>query len=118
VGECSNYGVETLKFCPSKLISKRLVTWHKISYITVGKTNEVQNKKVSRVEYCETKPRKVIEYLKPKLKNFVVHNFMSKWQKKEIKKYLPNLPPNTMVYCINFSENYVFKVQNEIQDMH
>jgi hypothetical protein len=40
VGECSNYGVETLKIFPFELILERLVVWCKISYITVGKTSE------------------------------------------------------------------------------
>jgi hypothetical protein len=60
----------------------------------------------------------MIEYLKPKLKKFVIHNFVAKWQEKELKAYVPNLPPNTIVSCIDFFDNYAFKVQNKIQHMH
>ncbi len=60
----------------------------------------------------------MIEYLEPKLKEFVIHNFVAKWQEKEFKAYVPNLPPNTIVSCIDFFENYAFKIQNKIQDMH
>jgi hypothetical protein len=42
------------------------------------------------------------------------HNFTSKWQEKEFKAYVPNLPPNTIVSCIDFLENNAFKVQNDI----
>ncbi len=98
--------------------SERLGTWCKISYVVIGKTSSGRDKKVSRVEYCESKPSELIDYLKPRLQEFVLHNFTSKWQEKEFKSYVPNLPPNTMLSCIDFSENYVFKQQNEIQDMH
>ncbi len=68
LGECPNCGVQTSKTCPSKLISKRLVMWHKISYV-VGQTSEGCDKKVSKVEYYETKPRELINYLNPNYKN-------------------------------------------------
>ncbi len=76
--------------------------------------NEGHDKKVSRVRYCETKPCELIDYLKPKLQKFLIHNFTSKWQEKEFKAYVPILPPNTIVFCIDLLENYAFKVQNEI----
>ncbi len=79
---------------------ERLVTWHKISYVIVGKTNEGWDKKVWRVEHCETKPRKLIEYFKHKLKDFVIHNFMSKWKEKAFRTYVPNVPPNMVVYLV------------------
>jgi hypothetical protein len=48
----------------------------------------------------------------------VMHNFTSKWEEKEFKFSIPNLPPDTIFFCIDFFENYAFKVQNEIHDMH
>jgi hypothetical protein len=42
--------------------------WHKISYV-VGQTSEGCDKKVSKVEYYETKPRELINYLNPNYKN-------------------------------------------------
>jgi hypothetical protein len=76
-------GIQTFHNCPSELTSKTLATWCKINYVVVGKTNEGHDKKVSRVKYCETKPCELIDYLKPKLQEFLVHNFTSKWQEKE-----------------------------------
>jgi len=114
LGQCKNCGVETLKICPVELDLKKPMTWRKISYVIVGKNNDGCDKKVSRVEYCETQPSQLIGYLRPKLKELVMHNFMSKWQKKEFKSFVPNLPLNTILFCINFLENYAFKVQNEI----
>ncbi len=48
----------------------------------------------------------------------MLQNFTSKWQEKEFKPYVPNLPPNMILSCIDFSDNYAFKMQNDIQDMH
>jgi hypothetical protein len=89
------------------------MAWHKINYVVVGKTNDGRDKKVSRIEYCETRLNDLIEYLKPKLE-VVIHNFTSKWQEKEFKTYVPNMPLNTIVSCIDFFENYAFKIHNEI----
>jgi hypothetical protein len=94
------------------------MTWWKLIYVVVGKTSDGHDRKVSMVEYCETKPSHFIGYLKPKLQEFVAHNFIFKWQDNEFKSSIPNLPHNTILSCIDFSENYAFKVQNEIQDMH
>jgi hypothetical protein len=58
---------------------KETCHWCKINYVIVGKTNEGPNKKVFKVEYCETKPSELIDYLKPKLQEFVIHNFTFKW---------------------------------------
>jgi hypothetical protein len=111
-------GVKTLKIYPFDLNSERLVTWRKISYVVVGKSADGHDKKISKVEYCETQPSQLIGYLKPRLQEFVLQNFTSKWQEKEFKSYVPNLTLNTIFSCIDFFENYAFKVQNEIQDMH
>jgi hypothetical protein len=116
--QCANCGVEKLKVYPyEQNLDLGVLPWCKISYV-VGKTSDGWNKKVSRVEYYETTPREMIEYLKPKLKEFVIHNFVAKWQEKEFKAYVPNLPRNTIVFYIDFFENYAFKVQNKTQDMH
>ncbi len=89
------------------------MTWRKISYV-VGKSVDRCDKKVFRVEYCETQPSQLIGYLKPRLQEFVLHNFTSKWQEKEFKFSIPNFPPNTILFGIDFFENYAFKVKNEI----
>jgi hypothetical protein len=86
------------------------VTWWKFKYV-VGKTSDSHDRKVFRVKYSKTKSNHFRGYLKPKLKEFVTHNFISK-------SYVLVLPPNTILSCIDFSKNYAFKVQNEIQDMH
>jgi hypothetical protein len=50
LGECKNCGIQTFQNYPFELTLERLVIWHKIRYVVVGKTNENCDKKVSRVE--------------------------------------------------------------------
>lgn len=99
LGDYTNCGVLTLKLYPSEPNSKKLVTWQKINYVVMGKSSNGRDK-VSRVEYCETTPSLLIPYLKPKLQEFVIHNFMWKWQEKKFKGFVPNLPLNTILYWI------------------
>jgi hypothetical protein len=86
--------------------------------VVVNRNNVGQKKKMSRVEYKYTIHNELIAYLNPQLGDFIVHNHVSQWPKKEFKYYLQHIPQNIIVSCIDFSENYAFKVQNEIQDMH
>jgi hypothetical protein len=60
----------------------------------VGKSGHGHDKKVSRVEYCETQSSQLTGYLKPRLQEFVMHNFILKWQEKEFKSFVKKLPPN------------------------
>jgi hypothetical protein len=48
--------------------------------------------------------------MKPNLQEILVHNFTSKWQEKEFKAYVPKFPPNVVVFYIDLSDNYAFKV--------
>jgi hypothetical protein len=43
-------------------------------------TKERKEKKPSKMEFNETPPRALIQYLKPFLKEFVLHNYIARWQ--------------------------------------
>jgi hypothetical protein len=68
--------------------------------------------------YNETAAREFFQYLKPKLKAFIRHNYFTQWQNQQFQEDLEELPGNTVLSCIDFSENYIMKVQDEIQSMH
>lgn len=118
MGECNLCGIKNLQFCRRELTTDRTVKWRRISHVVVGKTKDGNDKKVPQVEYMESTPRDFIEYLKPKLKEFITHNFVSNWQETQFKKFISKLPKDTIMSCIDFSQNYAMKVQNEIQSMH
>jgi hypothetical protein len=73
---------------------------------------------VSTLEYWETTPHEFVEYVKPKLTAFVLHNYVASWQDLQFKELFSSVPPNTLISCVDFSENYTLKIQNEIQSMH
>jgi len=92
--------------------------WCSNGHEVVGKTTNGWDKKVRRVMYNDIRHVQLIDYLKPHLSKFVVHNFIAHWQEKEFRGFLKHIPKDTIVSCIDFSKNYATKVKNEIQDMH
>jgi hypothetical protein len=118
LGECVECGVNLLRVCPFEMSSVNLVKWKSIGYKVVGTTEEGNQRKASTLEYRETTPCELIEYLKPRLQAFVLHNYVASWQDFQFRELLSSVPPDTLVSCVDFSENYTLKVQNEIQSMH
>jgi hypothetical protein len=115
---CDSCGIQKLQFYPTELSTDLLIKWRRVSYVVVGKNRSEGEKKVPQLQYMETPPRVLIEYLKPKLVKYVLHNFISKRQEKEFKRTLSRLQPDTILSCIDFSQNYSMKVQDEVQSMH
>jgi hypothetical protein len=64
--------------------------------------------------YKKTNNEKSIMYFKPKLQNFVKHNFVSRWQNKQFKASIISFPKNRVVFIVDFAENYSYEVQNDM----
>jgi thymidine kinase len=56
-------------------------------------------KKLTSV-YKKTNNEKSIKYFKPKLQNFVKHNFVSRWQNKQFKASIISFPENIIVFIL------------------
>ena len=84
----------------------------------MGKSKDGSNKKFPKVEYMETLPSVMIEYMKLKLQDFVTYNFISWWQELQFNYLLRSLPSHIVLSCIEFSRNYPMKVQSEVQSMY
>ncbi len=84
----------------------------------MGFIEKGKEKKTSKVEYNETPPRDLIQYLKLCLNEFVLHNYIAHWQDVRFKKVLNTVSNDMVISCIDFFENYTMKVQNEIQNTH
>ncbi len=69
-----------MKVCPTELISNQLVQWKNIKYEVVGKTDDGKDKKPHTLEYHESHHVTLLEYLKPHLKEFILHNYITQWQ--------------------------------------
>jgi hypothetical protein len=80
MGDCNHCGIHTLKLYPIELQTYKVIRWQNIGYKVVGQNEDCKDKKASKVEYHDIHPSELIEYLKPHLKAFVLHNFISRWQ--------------------------------------
>jgi hypothetical protein len=118
LGECPHCGVDTLKICPVELECTQLLPWKSIGYEIIGQGEDGREKKSPKVMYNETALMEFFRYLKPKLKAFIRHKYFTQWQNQQFQEDLEELPDDTVLSCIDFSENYSMKVQDEIQSMH
>jgi hypothetical protein len=66
-----------LKICLEEHISNQLVQWNSIGYEVVGKTGDGRDKKAQKLEYHESHPIALLEYLKPHLKELILHNYIA-----------------------------------------
>jgi hypothetical protein len=117
MGTCADCGLELLKLCLLELGSNKLMKWKRIGYKVVGIAEDGVPRKAVTLEYQETPARELVEYLKPKLTTFVLYNYVASWKDYQFKELFSSVPRNTLISCIDFSENYTFKIQNEIQSM-
>lgn len=86
--------------------------------VTAGKTKKGELKRVIRLEYKLTSTRSFLAFAKPKIEQFIIHQFVASWQDKQYKNCLENLKENEVMSLIDFAENYSYKGQNEIQSQH
>ena len=111
---CSLCGIQNLQIFLLDFSSDTLIKWRRVAYVEVRKIRASLVKKVSQLQYMETPSRVLIDYLKSKLIKYVLHNFILKWQEKEFKRILSRLMLDTILSCIDFSQNYSMKVQDEV----
>jgi hypothetical protein len=71
-------------------------------YKVVGQNEDGKDRKVYKVEYHDTHPNELIEYLKPHLKAFVLHKFIYKWQDVQFRGCLTNVIENIIIFYVDF----------------
>jgi hypothetical protein len=94
---CTDCGLELLKLCTLELGSNKLVKWKRIGYKVVRTTEDGVPRKAVTLEYQETPARELVEYLKPKLTVFVLHNHVASWQDYQFKELFSSVPRNTLI---------------------
>ncbi len=60
-------------------------------------------KKLTLVYKCTT-AYELMEYMKPKFKTFVRHNFVAQWQDKDFKICIKSFPIGSMVLVVDFAK--------------
>jgi hypothetical protein len=79
MGDCPDCGLKLLRFCLVEETTEKLVKWKSIGYKVVGMTKDKNPRKAATLEYRKTTPLELISYLKPKVKAFVLHNYIASW---------------------------------------
>jgi hypothetical protein len=92
-----------------------LIPWKRFENVFVGHFDDGGDQHAIRLVFKNTLPSEFLAFLKPKLIEFVIHNFEAKWQDAQFKSCLDNLTNDQIVNVIDFVENYSFKEHNEIQ---
>lgn len=114
--DCNLCGVKLLSFCPCELdlSSEYLVPWRKFEKVFAGQTRDGVTKEVTRLECKLTPAIEFIDFARSKLPDFIMHNFVSKWQERQFRLCKDSLAEDTILSIVDFAENYTFTVQNEI----
>jgi hypothetical protein len=111
----SDCGIKKIPFCLVECngFNPTMVDWKRFVMETIMSKAKHSLLKLTFV-YKKTDNEKSIEYFKPKLQNFVKHNFVSRWKNKQFKAFIVSFPKNKVVFIVDFAENYSFEVQNEM----
>jgi hypothetical protein len=95
MGECNLWRIKTLKIYPIEQVENtRILQWQRYVKIVVGQKDNGDACKVTQLQYMDTSTLEFLDYLHPKLEDFVTHNFIAKWQDKVELSYLiiPSMP--------------------------
>jgi hypothetical protein len=72
MGDCISCGIETLNI--------KTVQWQQYAKVVTGQKDNGEDWKVTQLQYMDTPTLELLEYLCPRLKDYVTHNFVAKWQ--------------------------------------
>lgn len=119
-GNCEMCGIDMLITCPLEegINSTRLMQWKCYEKVIHGKTRAGKDNKVLRLQYKETTAKVFLEYMRPKFRKFIVHNYFARFQDEQYHICLETFPQDSILSAIDFAENYTLQEYNEVQEMH
>ncbi len=85
-----------------------------VELVVHGKTWARKDNKVLQLQYKETTTKVFLDYLRPNLKMFMLHNFVSKFQEEQYNICLNTFPPTSILLVVDFVENYSLQDFNEV----
>lgn len=118
--KCNECGLDQLLTCPLEEDKSNALTmqWKCYEKVVHGKTRQGKDRMVLRLQYKTTTARMFLDYLRPKFRAFIVHNYIAKWQEEQYKISLDTFPPDSILSAVDFAENYSFGEFTEIQEQH
>ena len=119
-GTCDLCGVDMLALCPREMDNEGplQMQWHNFEMVAHGTTRAGKENKVMRMIYQNTPARVYLDYLTEKLRPFIIHNYVAKWQAERYKESIDTFPPESILSAVDFAENYTFQPYHELQSMH
>ncbi len=96
------------------MLCLELMQWKYYELIVHGKTWVGEEWKVLRLQYKETILKCLLDYLKPKLSTFILHNYVARFQEEQYKICLQTFLKTFIMSIVDFAENYTFHFYNEI----
>lgn len=98
------------------------IKWEQSDYVTMGETlmsrNAGSEKRKLQLAVKSTSPGKMVNYFKSPLSKFPYHQRRAKWQNKQMKILIENLPLDHVCCVDNYSENYTCQHQDQIQSLY
>ena len=91
-----------------------MVPWKRYDDVSVPDKSGEQQRQIALVTK-ETPATKLCSYFRQLLKDYPYHSFKGKWQKEQFDNLLDNLYPDNSICVHDFSENYTYSSQDEIQ---
>lgn len=112
--ECTECGVSSIDkmICPPAQEASK-ICWERWE----NKKMNNGSQRMSKV-YKEGSALDFKDALKANLLPFAKHLFNAKWQHQQYQKVTSQLPPDTVVFCMDFAENYTSRPQDAPQSCH
>jgi hypothetical protein len=106
--------------CPLKedTNSTSLMKWKCYQKVLHGKTRVGKNNFVLCLQYKESIAKVFLDYLRPRVKKFIYHNYVYHFQDEQYHTCMESFPEDFILFIINVAKNYIFQNYHEIQEMH
>jgi hypothetical protein len=80
--------------------------------------NTGKPKKRLKEAFKETHVHVFLSCMEKTITTFITHNFKARWQDEQCQLMMKNVPEGIIVSHIDYTENYSFAIQNEVQSLY
>ena len=115
--KCSDCGVFKLNVMEEEKKTSNealVVKWRKFEYVSLGTTEDGQQKKRLQLVDKSTSPGEMFTYLLSLLQSYPSHQFRTNWQNQQFKDLVDNLPLSHACAVHDYSENYACVLRHQL----
>ncbi len=119
-GNYPNCGLKLLKIFQLEKDPKHetFLSWKCLQEVPIRITKIGEPKIVICLEHMQSQCSEYLDFMGPRLQQFVFHNVVATWRDCQYKLCMANQSPDCFVSYVDFSKNYSFMESNEIQTKH